>query len=160
VKFRKALTGTTLIVITLVGAGCGGSASPKASHGDFVAAVNRACAAYNKQGHALPRPVGAKQPAKYPNAKQALRAKELTALQNVSPPVSDRDAYTRYLAHLAEINVNYGELAAALSNPVDTSSLTKRLKELEPKAKAEAISLGFTECAKDPYSAQHSSNSN
>lgn len=153
---RAALLSATLLCLATALAACGGS-----SPSSFATSAIQACTAYYNEAYALPPPIGVTQLEAYPEKQQALREQELSKLQALTPPATARGAYTRYLSGVAALDDLYASAIASIKTPHSTrvQALARQAPELQARLKHQAQALGLSECAKDPYTATHYSNS-
>jgi len=199
----------------LVACGADGSSSG-ISRSSFVASANQICSRYYNKAYALPPPIGLTQLLELAGKQQALREQELSGLQKLTAPATERNAYGSYISNLvaadedrapsdglahaevaymrprqptpslatlhAQLKPNGSERsieaikareradviheARALRNATRPLSVSPRVRHslsilveragrLEQEAANHAQQLGLTECAKDPYVAEH-----
>jgi len=152
---RKAIAPLAVALTAAALMGCAASStSTSAGSASFKASANLVCGVFYKATYGLPAPVGMKQIEELVVKQQRLREQELSRLEKVTAPSSERSAFKRYLADAGELQSLY---AALLRTGASSSfkELSRRGAKLEASVKAQAQSLGLDECAEDPYRATH-----
>jgi len=170
-----ALLAGALPACAMALAACGSGSSSTSS--DFIARATAVCRTFYDRAYALPAPVSMADFLGYPAKQQALSEAELSGLRAVTPPPSAKAAYAAYLRDLAELDALNRPLAAKMA-AADAAAVqrrgagaagrtklrlgegreeVRRQEALRVSLERQARALGLTVCARNPYTAEHTS---
>jgi hypothetical protein len=145
---RLSLHTFALLLVAVVAAGCGATASSsQTTKAEFVERANAVCTKATQLGRKLHAPKDLTETTSFLENARALIARTGRELQAISPPANSRAAYRRFLAAISEEAHSMTELLRA-ARAGDKARYQATTKKMEANTvNRQATALGLSECS-------------